>query len=116
MTGFSRGAYMTYTMACTNSNLFRAIAPVSGQKMHSFDCTPTAKVPVFHIHGNNDNDALYQGDIPGNDLDSVRFILNLWAANNNCIPDPEITNLANPVIGDMCDITELYFVTNIITP
>src|SRR5579859_6759791 len=49
-TGISNGGMMAYRLACEASDLFAAIAPVSGvQDVTS--CKPAQPVSVFHIHG-----------------------------------------------------------------
>jgi polyhydroxybutyrate depolymerase len=111
MTGFSRGAYMTYTMACTHSELFKAIAPVSGQKMISFNCNPSLKIPLFHIHGNNDNDAVYQGDI-SQDLESVPNVISFWVNHNDCQTNPIVSNLPDLDPNDFSTVTKFYYTPN----
>ncbi len=108
MTGFSTGAYISYSMACTSGDRLAAIAPVSGQKSHSYNCNPIAPVPVFHIHGDQDVDALYYGYVSQN-LDSVATVLRIWYNYNNCNHKPIITTLPNISTTDSSTITKYYY-------
>ena len=64
-TGMSNGGEMTYLLACTSSDLFKAVAPVAGVLMKGLkdNCKLSSPVPVFGIHGTADKIALYEGDL-----------------------------------------------------
>ena len=64
-TGMSNGGEMTYLLACTSSDLFKAVAPVAGVLMKGLkdNCKLSSPVPVFEIHGTADKIALYEGDL-----------------------------------------------------
>ena len=108
ITGFSMGGYLSYSMACESGNRLAAIAPVSGHKDHSYNCSPTNAVPVFHIHGDLDVDAKYYGDL-SQDLDSVATVLRLWYNYNNCNSTPVISQLPNISTNDNTTITKYYY-------
>ena len=107
-TGFSTGAYMSYSMACESGNRLAAIAPVSGHKKHSYSCTPTNPVPVFHIHGDQDGDAFYYGNL-SQDQDSVATVLRIWYNYNNCNSIPIVSTLPNTSTTDNTTITKYYY-------
>ena len=65
-TGMSNGAELSYLLACEATNNFRAFAPVAGtifpNGLNNNICNPPNGVPVFEIHGLNDNVTLFEGD------------------------------------------------------
>ena len=108
ITGYSTGAYISYSMACESGSRLAAIAPVSGHKNHSYNCNPTNPVPVFHIHGDQDGDAYYYGNLT-QDLDSVATVLRIWYNYNNCSSSPIITTLPNTSTTDNSTVTKYYY-------
>ena len=61
----SNGGDFSYMLACQASDIFRAIAPVAGMIMLDIynDCDNANPIPVFEIHGTQDNVTPYQGDL-----------------------------------------------------
>lgn len=80
-TGFSNGGFMTYALACYQSDTFAAVAPVAGMMTDEATdsnspnpCAPERPVPVIHIHGSADTAvSIDYGDI------AVDF----WSSRNN---------------------------------
>ena len=64
-TGMSNGGDMSYLLACTSSDLFKAVAPVAGVLMKGLkdSCELNSPVPVFEIHGTADKISLFEGDL-----------------------------------------------------
>ena len=64
-TGMSNGADMSYLLACQASDIFRAVAPIAGVMMkETFDtCSPSRPLPLFEVHGTNDEVSLFNGDM-----------------------------------------------------
>jgi polyhydroxybutyrate depolymerase len=64
-TGMSNGGEMSYLLACTSSDLFKAVAPVAGVLMKGLkdSCELNSPVPVFEIHGTADKISLFEGDL-----------------------------------------------------
>jgi polyhydroxybutyrate depolymerase len=64
-TGMSNGGDMSYLLACTSSDLFKAVAPVAGVLMKGLkdSCELNSLVPVFEIHGTADKISLFEGDL-----------------------------------------------------
>jgi len=52
MTGFSQGGMISYVAACSYSDVFAAVAPVSGHS--NANCTIKRPVPVFMTYGSSD--------------------------------------------------------------
>ena len=98
-TGMSNGGDMSYMLAC-QSDVIRAIAPVSGCMMkHIYDnCTPTRAIPVLEIHGTLDEVTLVDGDIDNQEgwgaymplADTIQF----WV-NHNRLEFSEVINIDN---------------------
>ena len=88
-TGFSNGGDMSYMLACEANDVFQAIAPVAGAMMleiyNNCDSTP---IPVFEIHGDNDNVTLWEGDMQNNDgwgaYYSTMAGIDFWVEINEC--------------------------------
>ena len=64
-TGMSNGGDMSYLLACTSSDLFKAVAPVAGVLMKGLkdSCELSSPVPIFEIHGTADKISLFKGDL-----------------------------------------------------
>ena len=64
-TGMSNGGDMSYLLACTSSDLFRAVAPVAGVMMKETleSCNPQRLIPIFEIHGTKDQVSFFEGDM-----------------------------------------------------
>ena len=64
-TGMSNGGDMSYLLACTSSDLFKAVAPVAGVLMKGLkdSCELNSPVPIFEIHGTADKISLFEGDL-----------------------------------------------------
>ena len=60
----SNGADMSYRLACEASSVFKAVASVAGCMFEWAinSCSPDNPIPVFEIHGTNDNITLWEGD------------------------------------------------------
>ncbi len=89
-TGMSNGGDISYMLACQAPNIFSAIAPVAGCMMTWIfeSCDPSFPVPVFEIHGTNDNVTWWEGD--PNDLGGwgpyigTEEGIDFWVDVNNC--------------------------------
>lgn len=94
--GMSNGGFMCYTLACEKPEIFKAIASVTGT-MSGYDwnnCNPTEVVPVFQIHGFDDNVVPYDGNWnpPGGwgGSDGVEAVRDFWIDKNQTA---EVTRL-----------------------
>ncbi len=103
-TGMSNGGDMSYMLACQANDVFKAIAPVAGCMMEEiYNTCDSSPVPVFEIHGNNDNVTLWDGDMQNNDgwgaYYSIEDGIELWVETNNCQNNEEVflpnTNLSD---------------------
>ena len=90
-TGMSNGGDMSYLLACQASDVFKAVAPVAGCMMTWLynSCAPVNPIPVFEIHGTDDNVTWWDGaDENDNDgygpWESVDTTFNFWTQLNNC--------------------------------
>ena len=61
----SNGGDMAYLLACTSSDLFEAVASVTGviMKQTLDNCKMNNPVPIFDIHGTADDISFFDGDI-----------------------------------------------------
>ncbi len=90
-TGMSNGGDMSYLLACQASDVFKAVAPVAGCMMTWLynSCAPVNPIPVFEIHGTDDDVTWWDGaDEINNDgygpWESVDTTFNFWTQLNNC--------------------------------
>jgi polyhydroxybutyrate depolymerase len=65
VTGISRGALMTWTLACERADLFAAVAPISSAmtETQQSNCHPSRPVPVIAVDGTDDTTQFYDGFI-----------------------------------------------------
>ena len=78
MTGFSQGGFISFVAGCKYSNVFAAIAPVSGHAGST--CTLKRPVPVFLTFGAQEDKASFVSDI------------NIWLKLDSCPSTPTITH------------------------
>ncbi|MCU1357000.1 MAG: poly(3-hydroxybutyrate) depolymerase [Acidimicrobiales bacterium] len=126
-TGFSNGAFLTSTLACTDSERFAAVAPVAGIRDVP-GCKPKRPVPVIAFHGTADEFVVYKGGIgsgakklpavdskqsgetmgeadpksatdilPGDINDTVPEILATWSKRNGCTGKETVSKVSSDV-------------------
>lgn len=83
LTGFSRGARLTDVVACQASDVFAAVAPVSGVRLPT-PCPTTRPVPLITIHGLLDDTDPYDGNGIHYWTYSVPTAVMRWAAHDGC--------------------------------
>ena len=102
LTGYSNGADFSYSMACYQSSLVTAIAPVSGlmPMNDSSECQPSHATSVMIFNGTIDYSRPYNG-IAGYMM-SVDQTVAYWSQYNNTDSSPQ-TN----IVGDIENYTYL---------
>ncbi len=89
-TGFSNGGEMCYMLACQAYNTFKAVAPVAGMIIQDIldGCDDSPPIPLFEIHGSQDNVTPLSGDPNNNDgwgaYPSILFTINYFVEKNEC--------------------------------
>jgi polyhydroxybutyrate depolymerase len=81
--GFSNGALLSYRLACTMSDTFAAVAPMSGVLTYT-PCQPEHPVSVIHVHGTKDLSVPIDGGGAGLQFPPVKDSLATWAKLDNC--------------------------------
>jgi polyhydroxybutyrate depolymerase len=84
-TGFSNGGYMSYRLGCEASDVFAAIAPVSGASAVA-SCQPERALPVIAFHGDADTVVSYQSD---------RATIDTWVERDGCAVGPARTRFGD---------------------
>lgn len=92
-TGLSNGGIFSYRLACDASDLFAAVAPVSGT-LNYVRCSPVQPVSVIHFHGTDDSHIGYNGgagpdslvDVP---FASVKESIDFWLNADRCEKTPQ---------------------------
>jgi polyhydroxybutyrate depolymerase len=82
-TGFSGGARMASQLACDASNVFAAVAPVSGLR-HPVPCPAARPVPVLAFHGTADPVDPYDGHGEAYWTYSVPQAAKDWGRQDGC--------------------------------
>ena len=101
MTGFSNGALMTYSYACAHSEMFAAVAPMSGSNVTG--CAPSEPLSLLHQHSDPDLVVPFHGGLAlGALVSSAPFpdvpgSVAAWAAADGCEPEPERSTEAGGV-------------------
>jgi polyhydroxybutyrate depolymerase len=93
-TGFSGGARMTSQLACDDSGLFAAVAPVSGLRRPK-PCPTTRAVPVISFHGSADPVDPFAGHGQKYWTYSVTTAAKDWSSQDHCTTTAHST----PVTG-----------------
>ena len=89
-TGFSNGGEMCYMLACQAYNTFKAVAPVAGMIIQDIldECDDSPPIPLFEIHGSQDNVTPLSGDPNNNDgwgaYPSISSTINYFVEKNEC--------------------------------
>lgn len=118
LTGYSNGADFSYSMACYQSSLVKAIAPVSGLMPMvdaSSECQPSHATSVMVFNGTNDYSRPYNG-IAGYMM-SVDQTVAYWSQYNNTDSSPQ-TNIVGDIEnytylnGDNNTIVDLFKIVN----
>ena len=91
-TGFSGGARMSSQLACDASNVFAAVAPVSGLR-HPTPCPGARPVPVIAFHGTADPVDPYNGNGQAYWTYSVPVAAQDWAQQDGCAATPSTSQL-----------------------
>lgn len=91
--GMSNGSFMSYLLAC-HTTRFAAIGAVTGSmSIKMFDaCKPAKPIPIIHIHGTADPLNPYKGN---STMKAVEEVVQFWAAENKCNPQPVIIPINN---------------------
>ena len=90
-TGFSGGARTASQLACDASDVFAAVAPVSGLRRPT-PCPATRPVPILSFHGTADPVDPYAGHGQAYWTYSVPQAARDWAQQNGCRPTPATSN------------------------
>ncbi len=99
--GMSNGGFMSYTLACQASDVFSAIASVTGtmSKATWEKCSNATPIPVLQIHGIADNVVPIDGTMSENDgwggAPKLDEIMSFWANKNNCTTKDSIVFIDN---------------------
>ena len=86
----SNGGEMCYMLACQAYDTFKAVAPVAGMILQVIldECDESPAIPIFEIHGSQDNVTPLSGDPDNNDgwgaYPSIQSTINYFAEKNEC--------------------------------
>jgi polyhydroxybutyrate depolymerase len=97
--GMSNGGMLSQRLACEASDVFAAIAPVSGTLNFS-PCNPNQPISVIEFHGTNDQHVPYDGGFGPESFVNVNFAsvkdsINFWTSFNGCTSQPQVNSFGN---------------------
>jgi polyhydroxybutyrate depolymerase len=95
-TGFSGGARLVSQLACDDSGVFAAVAPVSGLRRPT-PCPTTRPVPIVSFHGEADPIDPFGGHGQAYWTYSVPVAARDWAMKDGCRPVPSVSHLPGGV-------------------
>ena len=94
--GMSNGGFMSYTLGCERSDIFKAVASVTGT-MSGYDwenCSPEYKIPVMQISGTNDRTVPWDGTMNTafgwGGAPHIFEVMEFWSDLNACTQDEVI--------------------------
>jgi polyhydroxybutyrate depolymerase len=96
-TGFSGGAREVSQLACDDSTIFAAVAPVSGLR-HPKPCPATRSVPVIAFHGSADPVDPFEGHGEAYWTYSVPTAAGDWARQDGCATKPTVSKSIPDVV------------------
>ena len=97
-TGFSGGAREVSQLACDDSKIFAAVAPVSGLR-HPKPCPATRAVPVIAFHGSDDLVDPFAGKGEAYWTYSVRTAAKDWAKQDHCSKSPTVSKSSGVIFS-----------------
>jgi len=92
----SNGGFMSYTLACEKSDVFKAIASITGTMSGKDweDCNPSSGIPVMQISGTNDRTVPWDGTMSTaygwGGAPHIKEVVEFWADQNQCSIDEKI--------------------------
>jgi len=96
--GMSNGGFMSYTLGCERSDIFKAVASVTGT-MSGYDwenCSPEYKIPVIQISGTIDRTVPWDGTMNTafgwGGAPHILDVMEFWSDLNACTKD-ELINI-----------------------
>jgi len=100
-TGMSNGGFMSFTLACGETDRIAAIASVTGGMTTLLypTCSPSRTIPVMQIHGTNDGTVPYNGSAQFTHIDTL---IQYWKNHNGCSNAVTLTNIPNSNTTDGC--------------
>ncbi|SFB93024.1 polyhydroxybutyrate depolymerase [Parapedobacter composti] len=117
VTGMSNGGMLTYRLAAEIPQKIAAIAPVSCTMVFDPPADQPRPVPIIHLHSVLDEIIPYNGGTNslGYHFPPVDSILNVWAARNGCLPDPQVTEGAGYTVKQWVDELDCPFMVHYLT-
>jgi polyhydroxybutyrate depolymerase len=90
--GFSRGASLTFSLACRLASQLAAVATVGAtlESQTAASCSPSRPIPIVLVHGTEDTAFPWDGLYGSAQLMSMPLTLDVWAEINRCASDPQV--------------------------
>jgi polyhydroxybutyrate depolymerase len=97
--GFSRGAGLTFSLACQLASELAAVATVGAtlESQRAALCNPSQPIPIVLVHGTGDPAFPWDGYYGSTQIMSMPLTLEVWAEINGCSRDPVVEWLPDVV-------------------
>jgi polyhydroxybutyrate depolymerase len=105
ITGMSNGGFMTFFAAAYAKHKWAAIAPIAGLISTNVFAGYSLHraIPLCYMHGSADPVVLING------IPSAEDIIHFWVENNECSPDPVVTQLPDLNTSDHSTVTVYHY-------
>ena len=120
-TGISNGGFMSFRLAYFLSDKIAAVAPVTATVSEALynDFTPLEnQISLLIMNGTEDPLVPYEGGevsiykVKRGKILSTDDTVDFWVNHNNCLPDPEITEIPDKDVNDGTTVEEIKYKNN----
>jgi polyhydroxybutyrate depolymerase len=111
--GMSNGAMLSNRLVCEASDVFAAVAPVSGTPQVAV-CNPKRPIPILMVHGTSDAIVPFNGGVgtsfvtKDNSFISVAQALSDWSGRNKCFGKEVVTSIP-PLTNDGITVDKIMY-------
>lgn len=108
--GMSNGGFMSYTLGCEKSDIFKGVASITGTMSGKdwINCNPSTKIPVMQISGTSDTVVPWDGTMSSaygwGGAPHIQKVMEFWA-NLNGSTKNEKTDFPNIVVEDKSTVS-----------
>ena len=91
--GMSNGGFMSYTLGCEKSDVFKAVASITGTMSGSdwTNCSPAYKIPILQMSGTADTTVPWDGTMNTaygwGGAPHILEVMEFWSDLNACVQD-----------------------------
>jgi polyhydroxybutyrate depolymerase len=108
--GMSNGGFMSYTLGCEKSDVFKAVASITGTMSGSDwnNCSPAYKIPILQMSGTSDTTVPWDGTMNTaygwGGAPHILEVMEFWSDLNACVQD-EVINFPDIDTSDYSTVS-----------